>query len=107
MEPRDQARIDDLACGACREPVTHREARILASRDDLIFVDFQCLACGSLTLGFVFAADAVDLSSTNGRPSRRPIQVGEVVDMRQHLAGWRGDLRSLLRGEAPLAGSGG
>lgn len=103
-----------LTCTVCDEPVPPAGIRLLASRDDLVFLQLDCRACASTTLGFVMtsngdggpleAADAVD-------PDAPPISADDVLDMYQLLAGWTGDLASLVRdgepdGAASRTGSG-
>jgi hypothetical protein len=96
MDPRDNARLDDAVCGVCREPVSSDGTRLLARREDLSFVELQCSSCNSVTLGFVFADDRERLPEAYRRAGAAPVSRHDVRDMRRHLAGWRGDLRSLL-----------
>ena len=61
----------------------------------------RCEACTSVTLGFVFAGDdrhPPDVVRLAGAP---PLTADDVLDMHQHLAAWRGDLRSLLDPDRP------
>lgn len=99
-----RALMDGLTCTVCDEPVPPAGIRLLASRDDLVFLQLDCRACASTTLGFVMtgngdggpleAADAVD-------PDAPPISADDVLDMYQLLAGWTGDLASLVRDGEP------
>jgi hypothetical protein len=76
--------------------------RVLARRDDLLFMEFRCGACASLTLGFVFARDDRHMPDVVRLAGAPPIGCDDVLDMHEHLAAWGGDLRSLLepdRGE--------
>ena len=99
MDPREPARLDDVACAVCREPVPHDQARLLASRDDLAVVELRCGACASVTVGFVFAPDIHD--ALRSRPAPARVSADDVLDMHLYLEAWQGDLRSLLnRGEA-------
>jgi hypothetical protein len=95
MEPRDHARLDDAACGACREPATRERTRLVARRDDLVFLELQCLACASVTLSFVFT-DGAAMPEAVRLAGASPVTAADVRDMRQHLAAWQGDLKSLL-----------
>jgi hypothetical protein len=107
MESRDQARPDDVACGVCREPVAHDRTRLVASRDDLVFLELHCRACSSVTLGFVFTDGAAGLPESVRLAGARPVSADDVLDMHQYLGGWRGDLRSLLAGGgSPAHGAG-
>ena len=98
MESRDQARPDDVACGVCREPVAHDRTRLVASRDDLVFLELHCRACSSVTLGFVFTDGAVALPESIRLAGGPAVSADDVLDMHQHLGAWRGDVRSLLAG---------
>jgi hypothetical protein len=59
MEPRDD--LESLAggvdCAACGALVPTGRIRILARRDDIVFVEVTCLACRSDSLGIVMADD--------------------------------------------------
>jgi hypothetical protein len=123
MDPRDD--LDSLAggvgCAACGEIVPGDGIRILASRDDLVFVEVVCPGCRSESLGIVVtdgatAAEeptgwgAVEAGSGEfGRDDVRrfrdagPIGVADVDAVRRLLA--RGGLNALLgRGEPPPSG---
>jgi len=97
MDSRDGHRqhTDDVACSVCREPVPPRGARVLARRDDLLFVELSCQACASVTLGFILAPDD-RLLPERLRLAGEPVSADDVLDMHRHLADWTGDLRSLL-----------
>ena len=90
---------------------------VLADRGDLAFVELFCVACGSRTMSLVLR-DGADA----GRPvldtavhpelgplaearlaGRPPIGEDDVLAVAHLLAGWDGDLRTLLegRGDAP------
>ena len=57
MDPRDD--LSSLAggvdCAACGEIVPTDRIRILARRDDIVFVEVACAACRSESLGIVIA----------------------------------------------------
>ena len=106
MDRQDDLRalMDGLTCTVCDEPVPPAGIRLLASRDDLVFLQLDCRSCASTTLGFVMtgdgdggpleAADAVD-------PDAPPVSADDVLDMYQLLAGWTGDLASLVGDGTP------
>ncbi len=98
MDSRDRprTRADDLACSVCREPAAPGLTRLLARRDDLLFVEHRCPQCASLTLGFVFADGDRLLPDVLRLADAPPISTDDVLDMHRHLAGWAGDLRGLL-----------
>lgn len=94
MDPRDHLRAlpDGLACTVCDETVPAERIRLLARREDLTFVQVDCLGCGSTSLEFVAAAgpDAVTPSEPEA------ISADDVRGMRDFLDGWSGDLRTLV-----------
>jgi hypothetical protein len=98
MDPREPARLDDVACGVCREPVAHDQARLLATREDLAVVELRCRVCASVTLGFVFTPDIHDAIRAHSRPAAPPVSADDVLDMHLHLEAWQGDLQSLVDG---------
>jgi hypothetical protein len=122
MDPRDD--LDSLAggvgCAACGEIVPSHGIRILARRDDIVFVEVACPGCRSESLGIVVTDGAAD---TDGPPAsplpevdcgefgeadlRRfrdadPIGVADVDVVRRLLA--RGGLRALVGGDPPPPG---
>jgi hypothetical protein len=106
MDPLDHllARPDGFRCTVCDERVPAARTKLLAWRDDLAFLQLDCGACASTTLGFV-------LNGTTDTPAqateREPITSDDVLDMHQLLATWRGDLAGLLRSDdRGRAGSG-
>lgn len=98
MDSRDRPSgpADDVACSVCREPVAPGGTRLLARRDDLLFLEVSCPACASVTLGFVFAADDIHVPDVVRLAGAPPVSGDDVLDMHEHLAAWNGDLRSLL-----------
>lgn len=111
MDPLDHllALPDGLRCTVCDERVPATRIRLLAHRDDLAFLEIDCGACSSATLGFVLGgrtdgpmpADGMR-SQADGRP---PISADDVLDMHELLATWRGDMAGLLaRDESGRAG---
>jgi hypothetical protein len=97
MDPLDHllALPDGLRCTVCDERVPATRIRLLALRDDLAFLQLDCAACASSTLGFVLGGrtDAPTPMPTSDGP---PISTDDVLDMHQLLATWRGDLAGLL-----------
>jgi hypothetical protein len=95
MDPLDHllALTDGLHCTVCDERVPATRVRLLAWRDDLAFLQIDCDACASTTLGFV-----LDGTSDEAAPLRDgdPISSDDVLDMHQLLATWSGDLAGLL-----------
>lgn len=94
MDPRDHLRAlpDGLACTVCDETVPAERIRLLARREDLTFVQVDCLACGSTSLEFV--ADPVPDAPAPAEPEA--ISADDVRAMRDFLGGWNGDLRTLV-----------
>jgi hypothetical protein len=82
--------------------------RILARRDDVAFVELDCPACGSETLGLLMASspdgepilDVATDTPTVGPPvdgsMPRPISQADVEAVRRDLAAWDGDLAGWL-----------
>ena len=125
MDPRDD--LESLAggvdCAACGEIVPTDRIRILARRDDIVFVEVACPACQSEALGIVIAEldaadeDLVDGSGAAVGPGRsygefgpgdverfreaRPIATTDVEVVRQLLA--NGGLAALVGGTEPPA----
>lgn len=95
MDPLDHrlALSDGHRCTVCDERVPAARVKLLAWRDDLAFLQLDCGACLSTTLGFVLAGVG-DESAPLHRPD--PISSDDVLDMHQLLATWRGDLTGLL-----------
>ena len=103
MDPLDHllALPDGLRCTVCDERVPGTGARLLAWRDDLAFIQLDCEACRSTTLGFVVGGRSDGPGSTSidsAPPGAPPITSDDVLDMHQLLATWRGDLAGLLSG---------
>ena len=102
MDPLDHllALPDGLRCTVCDERVPATRIRTLARRDDLTFIEIDCEACSSSTLGFLLAGQTDEPSPSagaTGRPARgNPITSDDVLDMHELLASWRGDLADLL-----------
>jgi hypothetical protein len=101
MDPLDHLRVlpDGLRCTVCEERVPADRLTLLAWRDDLAFLQLDCAACLSTTLGFVLGGRGDEPVEP---PQPAPITSDDVLDMHQLLASWRGDLAGLLdaRGRA-------
>jgi hypothetical protein len=97
MDPLDHllALPDGLRCTVCDERVPATRIRLLAWRDDLAFLQIDCDACASTTLGFVLDGRSEDPEPA-GMDAAGPISSDDVLDMHQFLATWRGDLAGLL-----------
>jgi hypothetical protein len=105
---------DDLAgadCTSCGAAIVGDGITVLADRGDVAFVQLTCRDCGSRTLSLVVRDAAGPRFDTARHPELDPamearlagvaaLAEADVVDMRRFLAGWRGDLRSLLGGDA-------
>ena len=94
MDPLDHllALSDGHRCTVCDERVPVDRIKLLAWRDELAFLELDCTACLSTTLGFVVAGTG-DEPVGHGAD---PISSDDVLDMHQLLATWRGDLTGLL-----------
>ncbi len=83
----------------CGSTVPGSRIRLLAARDDLVFAELGCPACGSVSLAIVVRAaptpDVVDIREPRARAGA-PVAADDVLDMHEFLAGYRGDLRGLL-----------
>lgn len=103
MGPQDHLRalLDGFACTVCDERLSADRIRLLAQRDDLVFVEFECTGCGSTALGFITDGVADQLRA---RPEVDRLAGGAVVssddllDMHDLLKSWTGDLVSLMDG---------
>ena len=92
MDPRDLLRAfpDGIPCTVCDEPVPVTRIRSLARREDMTFVQIECLACRSTSLGFLAGTSA---------PQADPITSDDVIEMHEFLAEWQGDASSLVAGD--------
>ena len=95
MDPLDHllALPDGLRCTVCDERVPATRIRALARRDDLTFIEIDCDACASSTLGFLLAGRTDEPAPAHDGD---PISSDDVLDMHELLASWRGDLVDLL-----------
>jgi hypothetical protein len=128
MDPRDD--LDSLAggvgCAACGEIVPAGRIRVLARRDDIVFVEVSCPGCRSESLGIVVTGthdedepafdpaavgaptldpfDYGEFAATDVERFRdaRPIELADVEAVRELLA--RGGLAGLVGGPEPPPG---
>lgn len=111
MDRHDPLRslLDGTGCTVCGGRLDTARSRVLAEREDLVFVELPCASCGASSLGMITrTADGpapVDLGDPPtglaidaGGTSAPPIDEADVREMRRLLAAHRGDLRSLLEG---------
>lgn len=74
MDPRDD--LDSLAggvgCAACGELVPTDRVRVLARRDDIAFVEIDCAACRSESLGIVMGPSPTDIPAADSAPATVP-----------------------------------
>ena len=98
MDPLDHrlALPDGLRCTVCDERVPTERLRLLAWREELVFLQIDCGACLSTTLGFVVSGAGDEPLEP---PQPPPITSDDVLDMHQFLASWRGDLGALLESD--------
>jgi hypothetical protein len=115
-------RLTGAGCTSCGAAIPVDRIAVLADRGDLAFVELTCPACDSRTLGVVVGPgpDSADqVLDTAGHPEldpatearlagQPPVSRRDVRAMHMFLAGWTGDLRSLLApdegGPDPAAG---
>ena len=66
MDPRDRLPpfANGVDCGACGRLVPRAQIRILASRDDLTFVEIDCPGCRSESLGIIVQSGDAQTAGT-------------------------------------------
>lgn len=111
-------RLTGSGCAACGAAIPVDRIAVLADRGDVAFVELSCGACASRTLCMVLPPDPNPQGPADGtavRPGSRagadadpwpatsrsslerpPLTESDVTAMGRFLAGWEGDLRSLL-----------
>ena len=97
-------RLTGAGCASCGAAIPVDRIAVLADRGDLAFVELRCPRCGSRTMGVVIAADPVtgagspqlDTAGDARLAGGAPIDESDVREMHRLLAGWEGDLRTLL-----------
>jgi hypothetical protein len=107
MDPRDRTPpfANGVDCAVCGRNVPAERIRILASRDDLTFVELACEACRSESLGMIVGGEA-DSESGHYRYGEflpaddarfreaLPIDGDDLITVRRLLE--RGDLDALV-----------
>lgn len=112
MDPRGlRARLTGAGCTSCGTAIPVDRIVVLADRGDVAFLELRCPSCGSRTLGVVVAGDdATPRLDTARHPELDPatearlagapaLDEDDVTAMGRFLAGWGGDLRSLIDGQ--------
>lgn len=101
-----RTQLSTFACERCGRTYLTSHIRVLAQRDDLFVVDFDCRSCGSRAVAFV----TVEIESTEDgeehgsdlivetEPGQLPAPVGsdDVLDMHLFLRDFDGDFRRAL-----------
>jgi hypothetical protein len=115
MDPRDGLHSPGggVDCAVCGRPVPLDRIRVLARREDISFVEIDCHACRSESLGIVVAGDRRAAAETYGEflpaddarfREAHPIDADDVLAVHELLR--RGDLTALVGGaDATGAGS--
>jgi hypothetical protein len=112
MESRDGLfrHLDGVGCTVCGKPIDGGRIRLLAQREEHAFVELECVACGTTTIGIVTIddedPDAAHLDTAPfgefGPADEARLRAGtafdtdDVLAMHDFLAGYRGDLRGLV-----------
>lgn len=115
MDPRDglPSIAGGVECAVCDRPVPTDRIRVLASREDIAFVEVDCPSCLSESLGIVVAGDD---PGPDGRPAygefvgsddarfrdALPIGVDDVLAVHELLRD--GDLSVLTGPDGPPSG---
>ena len=116
MDPRDRLPpfANGVDCGACGRLVPLERIRVLASRDDLTFVELDCPGCLSESLGIIVrSSDGPDSGGTYGEflpaddarfREALPIGPDDLRTVRELLA--RGDLNAFVGRSRDARGGG-
>ena len=103
-----RARLAGAGCTSCGAAVPSERIAVLADRGDIAFVELDCAACGSRTMSVVVMAgpagarpdtvthpewDPATAARLAGAPA---LDERDVAEIGRFLAGWTGDLRTLL-----------
>jgi len=83
-----------MRCTVCEAHVAPGHLRLLAQRDDLLFLEVHCPACGSTGLGFV--TEEAPMPEADRLAGGAPMSADDVLDMHELLGAWTGDLRTLV-----------
>jgi hypothetical protein len=116
MDPRDRLPpfANGVDCGVCGQLVPFEHIRVLASRDDLMFVELDCSGCKSESLGIIVQsggeAGSDDrygefLPADDARfREALPIGVDDIATVRELLE--RGDLAAFVGPSRDARGGG-
>lgn len=98
MDPRDLLRAfpDGIACTVCDQLVPAARIQLLAQREDMTFVQIECAACRSTSLGFLAGPSTPPATAGLDASRPEPISSDDVIEMHQFLNGWHGDVQSLV-----------
>ena len=111
-----RTQLTSFGCERCGRSYESSDIRVLAQRDDLFVVDFQCEPCGSRAVAFVTVeietTDETDDDSEAEVEIERisgpmPVDADEVLDMHLFLQDFDGDFQALFAsrdGEPPADG---
>jgi hypothetical protein len=87
-------------CTRCGRPYGAEGVVVLALREEIAFVQLACSACRVQTLALVTGISGDSAwaqgEGADASPERPAISEADVLEMRSFLAGYRGDLRTLL-----------
>ena len=102
-----RSQLTSFGCAACGQPYQSDGIRLLAERDGLFFVDLACRHCGTQAVSIVtIQVDEDDIPRAD--PGERfenpllpipvlpPVSSDDVLAMHALLAGFQGDVPSLL-----------
>ena len=102
-----RTQLTSFGCAACGRAYEPEGIRLLAGREELFFVDLACLVCGSQATAIVTVevdegavrADDPELEPVTAPAAggAAPVDLDDVLDVHQLLAGYEGDMRGLLR----------
>ena len=111
-----RTQLNSFTCPACGRRYRGSRIRLLAERDGLFFIDLDCSRCGSHTVAIVTVEfgesemsiiDASDLGTPEQLVAEhlgealpataRLVTADDVLEMHEFLAGFHGDVTTLLR----------
>jgi len=105
-----RAQLTAFTCSSCGRSYVRSRIRVLAQRDDLWFVSFKCVACGTGALGLVTIREAEDGTESpalrgeltpadEARLADSPaLDADDLIEAHRFLAGFDGDFRRLFGG---------
>lgn len=102
-----RTQLTSFGCAACGQPYESGKIRLLAERDGLFFVDLGCFHCGTQAMAIVtIEVDDDDVTTFDpgerfesgqaGPPVQAAVTSDDVLAMHALLAGFEGDISSLL-----------